>query len=231
MARGTLRRLAAVGAALAAACGLSATSASATAGGGWTVSPGGAFRAAAQSDYFLTTTANVVWCTSSEITGTFASGTGASGADVGEITGAEFTDCATGAPHTAVSFTGNASAAHPWKLSVVGPDPDDAHRVVLRISGVSLSLRGLDPALPCAVDFGGPDADGDGTQDGGTATAYYDNRTGVMALDSGASQLVTTSATTCDGALFFPRQAGYWMAGRYHDGYHLDVPRTITPTP
>jgi hypothetical protein len=134
-----------IGAAAVLAVGLSATS-SFAASPGWIITPGGAFTATAGKTTLAdTVTGNALSCKSSKAAGTFKSGSGLPGKNIGSISSFSFSNC-TGP--LGLTFTVTASA-FPWSVNFTGFKKSGG-LVTGTITGIHATLSG--PECSTVVD-------------------------------------------------------------------------------
>ncbi|MFD8822250.1 hypothetical protein ACFV1C_07815 [Streptomyces sp. NPDC059605] len=178
----------------AAALGLAATSASATALAGWTVSnptAGGGFTAALKAGTSATlvdtTTGQQVDCSVSPASGTAPSGTYASGAGLAKITGVTWGSAASPCPGPlGSSFT--ASLA-PGAVISINASSYSGGISSGTLSGVKVNLVGDTILGTCNAVISGT-----------VSNVTYNNATGELAINTGTG-LKVDSATNCAGLL------------------------------
>ncbi|MEV6399470.1 hypothetical protein AB0M39_32570 [Streptomyces sp. NPDC051907] len=181
-------------AALAAALGLTVTSASATSLATWTVTPGGGFTALAVNPT-LSVPAATLQCASSAASGTLATGSGNAGANIGQIADLSFDQCSVAGIDFEVTSTG-----FPWGLNVSEVSASDPDAVDGSITGVRAHISGS----LCEADFTG------------SVTGYYKNGTKQLVINAGT--LVASNADCLglindgDAALF---EAAYDVTGNH----------------
>ncbi|MFE6893726.1 hypothetical protein [Streptomyces sp. NPDC057694] len=178
MMRLLLRRAVMGGVAFVAALGVSATSASATGSGVWTVSPGGNYTGTGTNPLFTwgSTTFN---CGSSSVSG-YLSPTDADGLAAGTFLPAYASCNIAGIPFT------YSSGPTPWKINFLQRNAANPSRVDLSITGVTLNWS----ATGCHVSWSG------------TLYGQYDNATGQLSTGlngAPAGQVVAGAGASCLG--------------------------------
>jgi hypothetical protein len=143
----------------------------------WTVSPGGAATATATAGTITLTdtrTGAVGTCASSTVTGTLKKGSGLSGRDIGTVTAAAFSSCATlGSVPLTVTSTGL-----PWRISLTSYHPKTGVAAGT-VSGVRVVLTGT-----CDAVVNGTSGPADGV-----VSALYNDRIGQLTFLASGTNL------------------------------------------
>jgi hypothetical protein len=157
----------------------------------FTVSPGGAWsgtRAADSSVGIRDAVSNqVTLCAGLSVAGSFKSGAGLSGTDIGALTSITFTGCK--AEGVAVTVTVHTSTANPAPINLTGVAPNDPAVVTGQATNVSLTL---DAANGCHVVVGAKTLNGGGPGFTGIAYRTTDAR---FSFAAGGKGLFVQSAT------------------------------------
>jgi hypothetical protein len=151
----------------------------------WTVSPGGTATATATAGTITLTdtrTGAVGTCTSSKVTGTLKKGSGLSGQDIGTVTAAAFSSCATlgSVPLTVTP------AGLPWRISFTSYHPKIGV-VAGTVSGVKVVLTGT-----CDAVVNGTSGPADGV-----VSALYNDRIGQLTFLASGTNLHYWHVNNC----------------------------------
>lgn len=170
------------GGAVTAALSLGVTSA--TAASGWTVKPGGAYKATGSGQVKDTKTSTVAKCTSISLSGTLKK-SASSGAGLGSVTKGAFTGCTVGSIAVTVTVHGL-----PWKVNATKYSGGVTTGTV---SGIDLVAT----ATGCSATLDGTGAG----KDNGKTGIKYTNSTGKLTLTSTGGNLHSWAVSGCLGLI------------------------------
>jgi hypothetical protein len=184
--------LAAPALAVAAAAILAAPAQAATT---FTVSPGGAWSGTQAADSTVgirdAVSNQVILCSGLSVAGSFKSGSGLSGTNIGALTSIAFTGCK--AEGVAVTITVHTSPANPAPISLTGVSPSDPAVVTGQATNVSLTL---DDANGCHAVVGAKALSGGGP--GFTGIAYRSTDARLSFAAGGKGLFVQSATPQCD---------------------------------
>jgi hypothetical protein len=181
----TVRLLAAAGLAVGLGAGLAGPAQAATT---FTVSPGGAWSGTGSAASIRDAVSNqVTLCSGLAVAGSFKSGRGLSGTNIGALTRMVLTGCEVHG--VAVTITVHTSAANPAPMSLTGEFPADSGTFTGQATNVSLTL---DDANGCHAEVGAKTINGGGP---GVAGFTYNSTSAQFSFGAGIHGLFVQSAT------------------------------------
>ena len=157
----------------------------------FTVSPGGAWSGTRAADSTVgirdAVSNQVTLCSGLAVAGSFKSGSGLSGTNIGALTSIAFTGCQVHG--VAVTVTVHTSAANPAPMSLTGEFPAGSGTFTGQAANVSLTL---DDANGCHAEVGAKTINGGGP---GVAGFTYSNTGAQLSFGAGVHGLFVQSAT------------------------------------
>jgi hypothetical protein len=161
----------------------------------FTVSPGGAWSGTRAADSTVgirdAVSNQVTLCSGLAVAGSFKSGSGQSGSNIGALTNIAFTGCK--AEGVAVTVTVRTSTANPAPINLTGVAPSDLAVVTGQATNVSLTL---DDANGCHAEVGAITLNGGGP--GFTGIAYRSTDARLSFAAAGKGLFVQSATPQCN---------------------------------
>jgi hypothetical protein len=161
----------------------------------FTVSPGGAWSGTRAADSTVgirdAVSNQVTLCSGLAVAGSFKSGSGLSGTNIGAVTNIAFTGCK--AEGVAVTVTVHTSTANPAPINLTGVAPSDPAVVTGQATNVSLTL---DDANGCHAEVGARTLNGGGP--GFTGVAYRSTDARLSFAAAGKGLFVQSATPQCN---------------------------------
>jgi hypothetical protein len=160
----------------------------------FTVSPGGAWTGTRAADSTVgirdAVSNQVTLCSGLAVAGSFKSGSGLSGTNIGALTTIAFTGCK--AEGVAVTVTVHTSTANPAQINLTGVSPSDPSVVTGQATNISLTL---DDANGCHAEVGAQILNGGGP--GFTGIAYRSTDARLSFAAAGKGLFVQSATPQC----------------------------------
>jgi hypothetical protein len=162
----------------------------------FTVSPGGAWSGSGSGGGIRDAVSNqVTRCSGSALAGSFKSGRGLSGTNIGALTSIALTGCQVHG--VAVTITVHTSAANPAPMSLTGVWPPGSATFTGQATNISLTL---DDANGCHAEVGAKTINGGGP---GVAGFTYNSTDAQLSFAAGTHGLFVQSATPqCNAGVY-----------------------------